>query len=588
MLSKRIILLLSTAATLALYVLLLWAAPWVTILESDRLATRITTRFQMALVTETKPRVSPSPQGSSEAVTLADLSQAFGKDPGMLEVEDTSVAPPVDTPQLAERIAAEPLDRNYDTDPEPTRITSTDAKILEISQETARQDISITRRLVRPNPDFILPAGVLPVLRSRDAEPGDILLEPVRLGPGLLVQALAPHEQGDESPSSSSSPSYDPVIFTGAGIGGEKTIPSLDQEIVNTPIYQEIQQVKKESPYTFLDDLMDIQLEIYTPQKNDLGYFRLRILPRSDALFDAAPRDITFILDASRSMQQRKLDLASRALTDIITKLRPQDRFNILLFRDTVTPFQPHLVQATPDAITSARSFLSGIESKGQTDIYNALLSIGQLQPRDDLPGIILVISDGNPTTGERDSRTIINRITEENRLRNTIVAYGAGNTVNRYLLDLLAYRNKGECFISSSLQTIREDLVAFADRFGTPLLVNIRADYTHAVEEELYPKVIPDFFEKRPLVLFGRFTKDENQEFAVRITGTLGGRKKELLFKANLREAKQGGAEIAQGWAFQKAYHLIGEISRYGERPELLEQLRLLKEYYAIRTIYD
>ena len=44
----------------------------------------------------------------------------------------------------------------------------------------------------------------------------------------------------------------------------------------------------------------------------------------------------------------------------------------------------------------------------------------------------------------------------------------------------------------------------------------------------------------------------------------------------------------MARGWAFQKAYHIIGEISRQGELPELLAELKRLSDTYAIRTIYD
>ena len=51
---------------------------------------------------------------------------------------------------------------------------------------------------------------------------------------------------------------------------------------------------------------------------------------------------------------------------------------------------------------------------------------------------------------------------------------------------------------------------------------------------------------------------------------------------------AKLGNDNVAHGWAFQKAYHLIGEISKKGELPELLDELDVLSRKYAITTIYS
>ena len=392
----------------------------------------------------------------------------------------------------------------------------------------------------------------------------------------------------EDNAASGDAPPYDPGVFDPAGGEPEQVVPQLERTVVQAPVHREAQRAREESDFTFLDDLVDIRLETYQPPGNEPGYFRLNILPRQDAALEAAPKDITFILDSSRSMQQRKLDLAARGIGDALNRLRPEDTFNILLFRDAITQFQGEAVPATPENIAAAQAFLGAVESRGQTDVYNALLPIAQLSPRRNLPGIILVISDGNPTTGIRDSRTIINTVTQENGLRNSIFAYGAGSAVNRYLLDLLAYRNKGEALVSPRIQDARGDLAAFVDRLNDPLLVNLKADYGRVVKEDLYPRVIPDFYRKRPITLYGRFNPGDDGVFVARITGAIGDTTKEMLFRADLRQAATGSLEIAQGWAFAKAYHLIGEISRRGEQPELLAELRALSTRYSIRTIYD
>lgn len=587
MLSRKSILVLSILLTFILYAVLLWIAPWVTLLESDRLATRISTRFRVEFLDSATEAAVRSGGRQQEGLRQAEISTVFGEDPGTLPIEDTLASPPLETVRAAERMAAEALERAYDLAPEPDRVRNVDARILEIAQETARQDVNIPRRLIRPSPEFSLPEGALPALRSRDIAPDDIPLEPARLGPGLLVQFIGP-EMGDAPAAGDAPPPYDPSVFTAAGGAQEPVLPRLERAVAQAPVERDARQAREESDFVFMDDLVDIRLDTYVPSLDEPGYFRLRILPKPEAALEVAPKEVTFILDGSRSMQQRKLGLAARGIGDALERFRPADKFNILIFRDTITFFQSEPVSATPEAVAAARRFLDAQESRGQTDVYNALLPIAEMRPGQHNPGVILVVSDGNPTTGVRDSRAIINTVSEANGLRNSIFAYGAGNTVNRYLLDLLAYRNKGEALVSPQIEDARKDLAVFVDRFSDPLMIHLKADYGRAIKEEVYPGVIPDFFRQRPITLYGRFNPNDEPVFVARITGFSAGREKELLFRADLRKADTGGADIARGWAFEKAYSIIGEISRQGEQPGLLAELRELSGKYGIRTIYD
>lgn len=587
MLSRRTILAFSVVLTLILYGVMLWTAPWVTLLKSDRLTPHITQRYRVDFL---QPASHPAPPSAKEKTGLspATLGALITEAEGVLPVEDTLVAPPVETPQLTERMAAEALNREHDLAPESERIRSVDARILEIAQETARMDVDIARRLVRPSPDFTLPEGVLPALRSRDVLPENIALEPARLGPGLLVQPLTPPDgDADAEDGEAAVPAYDPEVFTPQDAKAEQVIPRLERAASKAPVKKETEQARQESEYAFMDDLVDIRLDTYAPETAEPGYFRLRILPRKEADIEAGPKDVTFILDASRSMQQRKLDLAARGIGDALEKLRSEDSFNILIFRDTTTRFRDTTVFATPENVAEAKNFLNGLESKGQTNVYDALLSIAEMSPRKNVPGMILVVTDGNPTTGERDNRAIINAVTESNARRNTILTYGAGNTVNVYLLELLAYRNKGEAHIRENIQETRTGLDAFTGLFADPLLINIRAEYGQGIEEEPYPRVVPDFFRQRPITLYGRFKPGQNDVFVARITGRTSDTNKELLFRADLSKAESGDKTIAQGWAFQKAYHLIGEISKKGELPELIAAIQDLCDRYAIKTAY-
>jgi Ca-activated chloride channel family protein len=300
------------------------------------------------------------------------------------------------------------------------------------------------------------------------------------------------------------------------------------------------------------------------------------------------PKDVTFIIDASNSITQRKLDETVKGVRQMIGALRPEDRFNVVIFRDTPALFRQTLTTATKDEKASAFEFLTGVVSRGETDVYQGILPVIGEKPRPGVPGIVLVMSDGRPTTGVRDGRTIINSLTEANALHQTIYAFAGGHTVNQYLLDLLAYRNKGESKVAPQIDSISQALPQFFGRLNDPLLVNCKADFGGLDDRDIFPKQLPDFYKGQAVTVYGKFNPTKDRFFAMRLTGQAGPSGKEVVFQADLSEAARGDQDIARNWAFDRVYYLIGETTRVGETPELLSEIRALAKQYNIQTSYD
>jgi hypothetical protein len=347
-------------------------------------------------------------------------------------------------------------------------------------------------------------------------------------------------------------------------------------------------EARDESRFEFMDDLVDIALDVYMPPGERDGFFRLRIEPKKNGALEILPKDVTFVVDASSSILQRKLDQSVKGVQRSIAGLRPEDRFNVVIFRDTPVAFRSGLTQASDANKKAATEFLDDLEAKGETDVYRAIEPVVQTAPRQGAPGIVFVVSDGRPTSGIRDGRTIINALTDENDLRNSIYAYGGGRTVNRPMLDLLAYRNKGTSEVTSSLDDMDDELPAFFGLLEDPILVDCDADFGRVEETHLFPKNLPDFYRGQAVTVYGRFDPTKDDEFAMRLTGKAGSREKEIVFKADLREAQTADDSIAREWAFRKIYDLIGEMYQQGEDPQRLAELRALSKQYKIRTTYD
>lgn len=584
-LSRGALLTLSIVVSLVLHAALLVAAPRVHLMALTQ------TRAEQAVETfrvqirefEPEPKVEEeSTVRSPLASRPGSIEDQFKRDSEELTPGDSPLEKPVEVADAAARIGKDVQARDYDLLPDLKVQAALDAKIVEISEADARRDIDVARQFVRPSPNRILDENVFPVLRK--PEDDDRIMEPMLVIPpagsaaGLGGDAGAAPLPPREPVTNPEPEAVAPVIVTPKG-------EPLEQLLLQAPV---IEEARKESDYEFLDDLVEINLDAYTPPSEKEGYFRLRIEPKKSGQVRVLPKNVTFVLDASNSIPQHKLKLTADATKDVVSKLRAEDQFNIVIFRDNPTYFQPESVAATAENKKAAKAFLQDLKSRGQTDVYNAIRPVLDQAPRPGAPGVVVLMTDGRPTSGVVDGRTIINALTAENTQGNTIFAFGGGNTVNQYLLDLLAYRNRGESYVAPSIEAIPRDLPAFLEQIRDPLMVNLRANYGNIMEDEVFPKAIPDFYKGRAVTVYGRFDPKRASEFTMRLTGKSGTDKKELIFRKNLKKAETGDDAIARNWAKNKIYYLIGEMCRVGETPELLEQVRALSRQYGIRTSYD
>ncbi len=586
MLSRKATFVLSVLLAALLYAALFAVAPRVIMLGAGAAPRELLDRVTVHL----REAVDPAPSQAGEengglASRAGSVRDLLERDAEILSPAAEDQPAPADVPRMQERVASDEVAREHELTPDEARLKRIDAKILEIDVSDARRDIEVARRLVRPSPDRILEAGEYPALRSPLASDiGSLRFDTV--GPGLFEET--PEEAEASESGDVEKPPTEKEITPPELAGSTPLELPVEEIIARAPLEREAETARAESAYAFMDDLVDIQLDSYVPPGESEGYFRVRVTPRQDRQLEVLPKDVTFGVDASNSMHQHKLDVTARGVREAVARLRPEDRFNIVIFRDTPTMFQQERVPGTDANKAAAYEFLSRLESRGETDVYRALLPVIDEAPREGAPGVVMVVTDGRPTTGMRDGRMIINGVTADNALRNSIYAFGGGRTVNRYLLDLLAYRNKGESYVAPDLDDIDEALPRFFARMDDPLLVDIETDYGRIDETQVFPRTAPDFYRGQAVTVYGRFDARQDREFVMRLAGQAGKREKELIFRADLGEAQSGDAEIARNWAFQKAYYLIGEISRHGEQPGLLEQLRQLGTEYGIRTSYD
>jgi Ca-activated chloride channel family protein len=136
------------------------------------------------------------------------------------------------------------------------------------------------------------------------------------------------------------------------------------------------------------------------------GFFEAQILladpgsknqPSSSA--PVLSRIVILLFDNSLSMQWEKLERSYAALEATLHTLKPADRFNVLLFNQNVTNFQPQPVAATAESIRQALDFVRASNLRGGTDLLRALTAAlaQSAQPNT----AIALFSDGGSDRGQ-------------------------------------------------------------------------------------------------------------------------------------------------------------------------------------------
>jgi hypothetical protein len=79
-------------------------------------------------------------------------------------------------------------------------------------------------------------------------------------------------------------------------------------------------------------------------------------------------------------------------------------------------------------------------------------------------------------------------------------------------------------------------------------------------LSEDTFPRVLPHLYREETLSFYGRFPAG-TEKINVRVAGRGGdGEPYELVFWKPIKECLRGSPEMAQQWAAQKVFHLVGQ----------------------------
>lgn len=254
-------------------------------------------------------------------------------------------------------------------------------------------------------------------------------------------------------------------------------------------------------------------------ERNEDGYFMLTLAPgASSASLDRLPKQVTFVLDTSGSMQGEKWTQAVEALKQGIQSLHTDDRFNIVAFSSDVRTSFDRPLQANRRGKDQGVDYVESLFPRGGTNISGAL-DAALLQPEErGRPHTILFLTDGQPTEGITLVPDLLKH--SERKLESDarrLFVFGVGYDVNTRLLDTLAEKGRGRSDYVRPNESIGDKFGTLMERIGAPLLTNLQVTIDGIRVRDVYPTVIPDLYQGESVSIFGRYASSGRGEIRLR-----------------------------------------------------------------------
>ncbi|MGM0622100.1 MAG: VIT and vWA domain-containing protein [Bacteroidota bacterium] len=295
------------------------------------------------------------------------------------------------------------------------------------------------------------------------------------------------------------------------------------------------------------------------------------------------PREYVFIMDVSGSMNGFPISISKTVLTDLISNLKPTDKFNVMCFAGGSQVLSEKSLDASQENIDKALDMISNKQGSGGTNMLAALKKAFALKGTENYSRTFVVVTDGYVTI-EKEAFTLIrNSLSEAN-----VFAFGIGSSVNRYLIEGLARVGMGEPFVILNQEEAPEKAEKFRKYIQSPVLTNIDVDFSNFQVNSVEPPTVPDVFAERPILIFGKY--EDTPQGSFEISGLSGSHDfHQKLYVNNYPPSEQNSA-LKYLWARHVIQQLddYGQLNQYGEENEAVkEEIIELGLKYNLLTRY-
>ncbi len=317
-------------------------------------------------------------------------------------------------------------------------------------------------------------------------------------------------------------------------------------------------------------------LGLFRQKHGEMDYVMATITPPSvQRIGEAPPREMIFVIDNSGSMAGDSMPAARRSLLYALETLRPEDRFNIIRFDDTMTVLFPEAYAAYDRALEQAKTFVHSLDAEGGTEMLPALRTALDQQGCADAskvdPGSCAVSAAADLAMGEDKTERVRQVIfltdgslsneaemmaeINQNRGESRVFMVGIGSAPNTFLMRRMAEAGRGTFTHVGMGEEAEPQMQRLLDRLASPVATNLTAT-VEGGNIDFAPRDLPDLYAGEPLVLLGR---TRHLAGTLTVSGMIGGERWSQ--RIPLGEARQSDV-VAKLWAHRRIAEV--EAERY------------------------
>ena len=323
-----------------------------------------------------------------------------------------------------------------------------------------------------------------------------------------------------------------------------------------------------------------IQSGLLLSEGDQENFFLLMMQPPKRVVPEQVPgREYIFIVDVSGSMHGFPLEISKTLLKNLIGRLRPADRFNVLLFSGGSSVLAEQSLPAGQENIDRAIRLIDRQQGGGGTELLPALKRALSLDKPEGYSRTLVIATDGYVTVEEE-----VFDLIRKNIGRANLFAFGIGSSVNRQIIEGMAHVGVGEPFILTRPEEAPSQAERFREMIQSPVLTRIRVDFNGFSVAEVEPAGVPDLFAERPIILFGKWRGQPQGK--ITLTGLSGeGPFREVIEVKGITPLKTNRA-LRYLWARQRIT-ILSDFNRLRSDDRRIREITDLGLTYNLLTAY-
>ena len=303
--------------------------------------------------------------------------------------------------------------------------------------------------------------------------------------------------------------------------------------------------------YKLAEDKIESGTLLFKGKNGEENFFLTMVQPPPRPTLEQIPaREYIFIMDVSGSMYGFPIETSKKLMKNLISNIRPTDKFNVMLFAGSASVMSNQSVNATDDNLNKALRWIDSQSGGGGTELLPALQQALAIEKAAGFSRTFVIATDGYVDI-EKETFDLIRK----NLGKANFFAFGIGSSVNRYLTEGIACAGKGESFVVTDPSQCDATAEKFRKYVQSPVLTDVKVNFGSFQAYDVEPLNVPDVLAERPLIVFGKWKGEASG--TIKVTGITGN--SEFTYTCNVADVKASEKHSALKylWAREKIRNL-------------------------------